>query len=471
MILRVSKSRPQRSSRGFVLIAVLVIILLASMVVVSLMFRLRAENVGGASMASSEQAWAAAMSGVEQVIRTVGVAAPGTTAWQDDPRTFRDHWVADDGAERWYFTVWSAPEEDAVRDMRYGVTDEASKLNINTAHTPDLTRVPRLTPALVQAVRDFVDVDSTARSDGADTEVSDSTLSDATVGSTYAVRNGALNTLEELLLVRGFTRSLLYGEDANMNGRLDPNEDDGPETAPPDNADGKLDLGLSRMVTACSYDLNTDAQGRRRTNINDPKDPMPTGEIPAAITNYIALLREHQIKVGHAAELLEASVKIKDQRGVEADVPSGIGKEELSILLDAFTATSDVQLKGLINVNTASAQVLATIPEIDPPLAEAIVSARRSISPDRRNTVAWLYREDVVDAARFKAIAPRLTTRSLQYGFNVVGFSSPSGHYRVFQVIVDLGAGKPRVSYLRDISRFGPPFSLQNVSEKEVTGG
>lgn len=466
MTLRYSKSMTRESHRGFVLIAVLVIILLASMVVVSLMFRLRAENVAGASMASSEQAWAAAMSGVEQVIRTVGSTAPGITTWQDDPRSFRERWVADDGAERWYFTVWSAPEEDAVRDMRYGVTDEASKLNINTAHTPDLTRLPKLTPPLVQALRDFVDGDSTARSDGADSETGDSTL-----GSNYVARNGALNTVEELLLVRGFTRSLVYGEDANLNCRLDPNEDDGPETAPPDNADGKLDMGLSRMVTACSYDLNTDAQGRRRTNINDAKDPMPAGEIPAAITNYIMLLREHQIKVVHAADLLEATVKIKDQRGVEADVPSGIGKEELSTLLDVFTATSDVQIKGLINVNTASAQVLATIPEIDPPLAEAIVSARRSISPDRRTTLAWLYREDVVDAIRFKAIAPRLTTRSLQYGFNVVGFSSPSGHYRVLQVIVDLGAGKPRVSYMRDLSRFGPPFSFQNVSEKEATGG
>ena len=31
------------------------------------------------------------------------------------------------------------------------------------------------------------------------------------------------------------------GEDWNLNGRLDPNEDDGDISYPPDNSDGKLD--------------------------------------------------------------------------------------------------------------------------------------------------------------------------------------------------------------------------------------
>ena len=456
-----------RSRQGFVLIAVLILILLASMVVVSLMFRLRAENTAGAALAASEQGWMAAMSGIEEVMRTIVSAAPGTTAWQEDPRRFRDRWVADDGVNRWYFTVWTGVDEDALRDTRYGVSDEASRLNLNTAHTPDLTRVPGLTPALVQALRDFVDTDSAARSEGGETGTD--ALFPGT--PTIAVRNGPLNTVEELLLVRGFTRSLVLGEDVNINGRLDPNEDDGPETPPIDNGDGHLDSGLSRLFTACSYDLNTDLRGRRRTNINDPKDALPVVELPAAVTNFVTLLREHQIRVSHAAELLEATVKIKDQRGVEVDMPSGVGKAELSVVLDYFTATNLAQLKGLINVNTASSQVLATIPEIDPPLAEAIVSARRSISPERRDTLAWLYQEDVVDAVRFKAIAPRLTTRGLQYSFNVVGFGVPSGHYRVFQVIVDLGGGRPRVAYLRDLTRLGQPFPFDTVQSKEATGG
>ena len=44
-----------RHSRGFVLVAVLTIVLLASMVAVSLLFRLKAENVAEATSAGSEQ--------------------------------------------------------------------------------------------------------------------------------------------------------------------------------------------------------------------------------------------------------------------------------------------------------------------------------------------------------------------------------------------------------------------------------
>src|SRR5947208_1499409 len=66
---------PVQRSEGFILVAVLVVIMLASMVVVSLLFRLRAEETATAAGAGSEQAWAAALSGVYEAMR-VAQAAP-----------------------------------------------------------------------------------------------------------------------------------------------------------------------------------------------------------------------------------------------------------------------------------------------------------------------------------------------------------------------------------------------------------
>ena len=60
---------PETCPRAFVLVAVLVVVLLASMVAVSLLFVMRAEESATSAMASSEQAWSTAMSGVEEVIR------------------------------------------------------------------------------------------------------------------------------------------------------------------------------------------------------------------------------------------------------------------------------------------------------------------------------------------------------------------------------------------------------------------
>lgn len=440
---------------GFVLVAVLIVILLASMVAVSLLFRLRAESVATVTSAGSEQAWAAAMSGLEEAIRRVRDVSPGFTDWQDEPRLFREQFVFEDGSDRWYFTICSPAVDDPLNELRYGLTDEAGKCNLNTAHATNLLHLPHLTPALTAALRDFIDPDDAARPDSAEQPYADG------LSRIHAVRNGPLNTVEELLLVRGFTPALLYGEDANMNWRLDPNEQDGDERFPPDNGDSRLDLGLRPYLTVASYDPNQDNDGVPRTRLQDRSDRLPGVELPAALTNYIAVLRTNRFRLGHAAELLEARMKVKDSRGRDVEITSGVGKAELPLVLDLFTCSAKERFDGLINVNTASLRVLQSVPGIDEPLAEAIVSARRSISPEHRNTIAWLYQEGVVNTALFKAIAPYLTARSFQYSFHVVGYGLPSGRFRVLDVLIDLAGSEPRIVYLRDITRLGMPFRLE----------
>ncbi len=454
MKLRLPTPEPRRC-RGFILVAVLVLIMLASMVAISLLFRLKAADTAASAGAGAEQAWAAAMSGVQEAMRVATAAQPGFTGWRNQPRAFRDRFVCDDGSDRWFFTVYSPPDDDALAELRFGLSDEAGKLNVNAAHTTNFTGFPRLTVQHIAALRDFIDWDDATRPDGAEQEYY------SALAPPYAVRNSPLDTLDEILLIRGFTPSLLYGEDANMNWRLDPNENDGDERPPADNNDGRLDLGLQPLLTVSSYDPNEDNDGVPRTNFNHPTDPLPGVELPPALTNFIAALRTNHFKIGHAAELLEAKLKIKDGTGKETELPSGVGKEELPLVLDLFTASGDQRFDGLVNINTASLAVLASVPGIDEPLAESILSTRRSISPERRATIAWLYQEGVVDAAQFKQLAPFLTARCYQYSFRVVGFGVPSGRFRVLDVVIDLAPDEPVVTYLRDITRLGLPFKLE----------
>jgi type II secretory pathway pseudopilin PulG len=451
--------------RGFVLVAVLVLVLLVSMVAASLLFRLRAVEAAASASLGAEQGWAAAVSGIQEAMRQARMPPAAIPPWYDNPRAFRDRFVFDDGSDRWFFTVYSAADGELTRDVRYGLTDEAGKVNLNAAHSADLEKLPGLTPPLVQSLRDFIDPDTTARPEGAEQEYYD------TLPRRYAVRNGPLATLDELLLVRGFTPSVLYGEDLNMNFRLDPNEDDGDQTPPRDNNDGRLDLGLRRHFTVSAYDVNEDNGGVRRTNLNDPNDPLPAVPLPPALTNFVTAMRAARVAVAHPADLLEASIKIKDERGRDVEVVSGVGKAELPLVLDHFTASRERREEGLINVNTASIEVLSTVPEIDPPLAEAIVSARKGVAPERRATLAWLYQDDVVDAARFRQIAPHLTARGRQFSFHVVGYGVPSGRFRALDVVIDTVPERPVVSYLRDLTRLGPPFRFQDAATKEDSGG
>jgi hypothetical protein len=123
----------------------------------------------------------------------------------------------------------------------------------------------------------------------------------------------------------------------------------------------------------------------------------------------------------------------------------------------------------LININTASAAVLQTVPGIDASTAEAIVSTRHGLTPDKRQSPAWIYQEDVVNAETFKNVAPYITTRAWQFSFYVVGYGLPSGRFRVLEVTIDTAADVPSVTYLRDITRLGVPFPLIQTPGDGIT--
>jgi DNA uptake protein ComE-like DNA-binding protein len=408
------------------------------------------------------------MSGVYEAMRIAAQAAPGSFEWRENAAAFRERLVYDEGSDRWYFTVYSQGDPDR-EEMNFGLTDEASKLNINQATEEMLEKLPKMTPYLVQGLLDFLDADDTPRPEGAEQEYYDG------LATPYRILNGPLNTLEEILLVRGFTPALLYGEDANWNFQLDPNEDDGDVQFPPDNKDGKLDLGLRQYLTVSTYDLDRTNDGKPRINLNNPDAALPTDaasgeEIPASLVAYIEALRRNKITVTQPADLLEASAKLKDESGKEVEMESGVSKAELAVLLDRFTTRTDPRTPGLINVNTASPQVLQTLPGIDEALADSIVAARRNLRVEQRRTPAWLYQEGVLDAAQFKSLIPYITARASQYHFQVVGYGVPSGRYRVLEAIIDTANTTPTILYLRDITRLGLPFRIETESGPDGQG-
>jgi hypothetical protein len=108
-----------------------------------------------------------------------------------------------------------------------------------------------------------------------------------------------------------------------------------------------------------------------------------TNDVPAAVINYITALRSNKVTLMHVAELLEATGKFKDATAKETELASGVGKEELPIVLDRFTTTSEKKLSGLLNVNTASAGVLQTLPGIEEGVAQAMVAARRGLAREK----------------------------------------------------------------------------------------
>jgi len=480
--MTLTRSTPGRRTgrepaNGFVLLAVLVFILLLSMLVVSLLFRSRADETAAQASRGTEQAWASVLSGIQVAMQVAQTTPVGSTDWQDNPAIFRDRPVFDDGADQWFFTVYSPSGSGDSVEIRYGLSDEAARINLNSPGASDLTHVPRMTAAMVQALRLFTangpfpsnaseagtemgGIDSNSRAASLDFSTGsvgpdgpgDGLLASATTG------HGHLSTVEEVLAVPGFSRTLWFGEDINLNGHLDPNEDDGNERFPPDNHDGRLDHGMAQYFTVNSSDPEVTRYGRPRIDLNNPRSSLPETNLPPEFAPFVTAVRAAKMKLDHPVQLLGATLQVTNEAGVAREISSGIQTEHLASLLDGFTTGAEDRHDGRINVNTASAAVLATLPGIDPPLAETIVSTRTALSPERRVTPAWLLQEGVMDAGKFKVVAPSLTCRSAQFHFFVLGYGLSSGRYRVAEVSVDVAGRQPKVNYLRDITRLGLPF-------------
>ncbi|HID21409.1 MAG TPA: hypothetical protein EYP14_03300, partial [Planctomycetaceae bacterium] len=233
------------------------------------------------------------------------------------------------------------------------------------------------------------------------------------------------------------TPELLYGEDANRNGLLDPNEDDGDVSPPDDNADGVLDRGWVAYLTAYSRESNRRADGSEKINLNGSDlaqlyDQIETefGEDVAkfvvAYRLYGALVPEGQGQPGgevseqaeqqarQAAEQLGRALfgggtqqrpvrrggldlsqgakekinSVFDLIGVEVQAevdgrsttltspwPDDPGQmpSYLPGLIDAFTTVDGPYREGRINVNQAREEVLMTVPGMTEELAQSIV--------------------------------------------------------------------------------------------------
>jgi len=463
-----------------VLYAILVITAMATMISTSIMFRMRAEVAASGSYVRGDQSWEAAYSGVKHAMAIL--AQPPTEGGNyDNPELYADQFVCIDGDD-WYFTIYAFNDQDD-EEVRYGVTDTAAKININTASRKVLEGLPGMTPELVDCLIDFRDPDDEPQETGAEQEYYDQ------LTHPYAIRNGALTSVEELLLVKGFDGTLVYGEDANLNGLLDPNEDDGEETHPDDDADGILNRGLRSMLTVISYDRNIDSENQPKININDKSKSRDLQRaVGRSVAEFITFCQNGGKKFTHPSELLRMSYtattsssssgRSRWSRGRRSRGPSRTNKEtrespvrsagDLAKVLDKLTTSSSKVTWGApVNINTASVETLTAILGADnADLADRIVSMRADLTPEEKATTAWLYGNDLVSAEQFKKVAPLLTARGFQYRIQVVGYGVNSGRYCVLEAIVDMASSTPRIMYLRDLTKLGVPFPLDPLQER-----
>ena len=107
------------------------------------------------------------------------------------------------------------PNATSNQEYDFGIQDESSKININSASVAQLQLLPGMTPDIAQAIFDS----RTATGSGGAEESYYESLPEP-----YESKGAKFDTVDELLLVDGVTPQLMYGSDVNRNGVIDPGE-------------------------------------------------------------------------------------------------------------------------------------------------------------------------------------------------------------------------------------------------------
>ncbi len=431
LLTSAATKRDRVRERGSVFIIVLWICL--GLVSITLYFansmalELRASD-NRTSGAAADEAIEGAARYVSQVLRTYA-----TNGAVPDPSVYQCQGVPVGNARFWIIGRDNNEDSSGMATRSsgivYGLVDEGSKVNLNTGNSNMISFLPGMTVEFSSAILDWRDTNGNGASQ----------IYYAMRQPPYQCKAGPFETVDELRLVYAADMDVLAGEDLNRNGILDGNESD-------QNGDGRAARGVLDYTTVYSREPNFHADGTLRTNVATTTAPA----LRALLQQKLGASRATQI-IGRLATgggtvngLLQFYVR------------SGMTRDEFTQIYDDITVGTANYTRGRVNINTASAAVLACLPGMDESTAQQVVSYR-TMHPDQLGTIAW-----IVDALGSTSTAIQglqagnfITTRSFQFTADIAAVGPYGRGYRRVKFVFDLTEDTPKIVYRQDLSRLG----------------
>jgi len=525
-------SRHVRQPRhGYVLIAVLVVIVVLSLVAYRFTDAMTSEYRASVRTADMAQARAAAASGVNYVAALL--ADPTTRAEilgnsLNNPSRFQSIPVRSDPStpkKDAFFSIVAFDTFGGSSGPRYGITDEGGKLNINALIKIDptgevlynaLMKLPNMTADVADAIVDWVDSNDDVRPAGAESADYQG------MPVPYRAKNGPLNSLDELLLVKGMTPQLLFGTDRNRNGQAD------------DGGSGS-DRGWSDFLTVHGREVNVDSSGVLRIWLNHNSDDLPAiykalqeSGLDEEMAAYLIAAKiytrtqldaqgnplqmgktggkkggkNQKIRIGGPDDLIsavETSLKdattlapktvssLMDLINTRVTLPGtgstgafGVGETEtvvincplndptrrneiLPVLLDKVCTKEAVELLPRLNVNTAEREVLLGLPGLEESDVDNIITAREGLVPEDPAAAsgAWLLTSAGLTTEKFKALEKYATGTSMIYRIESHGYLAGGSPLVRIEAVIDTNLGSPRILYYRELTDLDQPRAFQ----------
>jgi hypothetical protein len=319
-------------------------------------------------------------------------------------------------------------------------------------------------PDVADAILDWMDSDDEERALGAERHYY------LGFSMPYEPRNYPMRSIAELELVAGIWPEHLRGEDWNLNNRLDPNEDDGERSFPPDNADGRLDGGWSGLMTALSVTGGLSASGQERLNLLTAQTPLiqerlgVDEEQAAALVAFAnepnarleTLLLRHMEQQAQSEEQESTRGRQPQQPARRVGSPAQTGPaltEEQLRLVFAETSIGDPTRRaaGKLNINTVSEELLLELFSDNQHLADEILYLRGSRLEGITSLVDLISIPAFADdPAALQLAASLMDTRSNVYSICCRGRSDITGAEVEIFVVVDRSTVPLRILEYRE---------------------
>ena len=316
------------------------------------------------------------------------------------------------------------------KDPYFGLIDEGSKLNLNYANTNALSYLPNMTMDFAQAILDWRGTNGTGSMDYA--------------SAGYLAKYAPFESVDELRLVYGANTSLLAGDDINRNGVLDANEKA---------STGQINFGLFEYTTIYSREPNFLPGGIALTNVNT-----------ASGSQMRALLQGAGISTSSMSSLTNARPYAGMLSFAVRCRQAGISDSQFAIISTNIETTNSTYLRGRVNVNTASEDVLTALFEglnngdetTADSAAQTLISYREQ-NTNNLNSLAWVYDALGTGNAMLTTLdrGDYLTTRSYQFTADIAAVGAFGRGYRRVKFIFDVSNGTPIVIYRQDLTRLG----------------
>ena len=411
--------------RGLVMVVVLAA--LAGVVAGVAIYSANQNDAVKTSINRSEQRRArlAAEAGIQYALTTLQTVAEAP----QDPVTTDGDWalLGSTGADSFVL---------GNESFRLQVQDNTSRLDLNSITEGQLSNLP-LTQEQIDSFLDWREPGQNPRQEGA----KDDYYND--LSKPYNTREGRIQTVSEVLQIKGWTPDVLYNiqTDTVNSGRTNNNE---PVTP------------IFDLVSLDCFSGAFNPDGNGKTNIN------------LATLNAQQLAQNAQIPVQNATTIINSRNTQPNRQFVRLsqvlNLPGISGNQQvLRSLLDRMTISPTVRVQGFININTATAEVLGVLPGVTEDIANQIV--------DSRPTDGYKLLSEILtvssDSAFLGAAIDSLTVNSQSFRIRVVGKAGQSTV--ALEAIVTITNSIPTVVQIEQSNFSNMPERWTWAEESNVT--